>query len=99
VCEDVGPHRWEVELVRVSARQGPVRPPRGEPKERERRQSDEVFERLDDDERAGRRHRYDDPGAGPSHAAPTRGDREFKDFRRRLEAVLQGVPEGMWTRI
>jgi hypothetical protein len=31
LCVDVGPRRHEVELVRASARQGLVRPPRGEP--------------------------------------------------------------------
>jgi hypothetical protein len=36
VCAYVGPRRHEVELVRASARQGPVRPPRGEQWEGER---------------------------------------------------------------
>jgi hypothetical protein len=55
--------------------------------------------RLADDERAARRHHFDDPGVGPSHAplADARGD--FEDIRRCLEAVLQGMPEGMWLRI
>jgi hypothetical protein len=46
-----------------------------------------------------RRCRYDDPGAGPSHAPPAGVGGEFEDFLRRLEVVLQGVPEGMWVHI
>jgi hypothetical protein len=34
-----------------------------------------------------RRHHFDDPSVGPSHAP------------HRLEVVLQGVPEGMWSHI
>jgi hypothetical protein len=52
-----------------------------------------------DDERVARRCRYDDPGAGPSHAPLAGAGGEFEDFHRRLEAVLQGVPEGMWVHI
>jgi hypothetical protein len=36
VCADVGPRGHEVEWVRVSTRQGPVRHPRGEPQAGER---------------------------------------------------------------
>jgi hypothetical protein len=49
--------------------------------------------------RAARRHRYDDPGAGPSHVPLARAKGEFEDFLHELEVVLQGVPEGMWVRI
>jgi hypothetical protein len=87
----------EVELVRVSARQGPVRPPRGEPWAGREMTRDEVGVRPVDDEREVERCRYDDPGAGPSHAPPAEAGGEFEDFHRRLEVVLQGVPEGMWV--
>jgi hypothetical protein len=44
--------------------------------------------RLDDDEREGRRHCFDDPGVGPSHA-PSAGDGgEFEDIRHHLKVVL-----------
>jgi hypothetical protein len=50
-------------------------------------------------ERVVRRHRLDDPSDGPSHAPPTDVGTDFEDIRHHLEAVLQGVPEGMWSRI
>ena len=53
----------------------------------------------EEDERAGRRHCFDDPVAGPSHAPLMEVGGEFEDIHRRLEAVLQGVLEGMWSRI
>jgi hypothetical protein len=53
--------------------------------------------RSANDERVGRRHQFDDPSIGPSHAPPVGAGGEFEDFHRRLEVVLQGVPEGMWT--
>ena len=55
--------------------------------------------RPSDDDRATWRCRYDDPGAGPSHAPPVEVGGEFEKFYCRLEAVLQGVPERMWVRI
>jgi hypothetical protein len=67
VCVDVGPRGWEVEMVRVSARQGPMRPPRWEPCAGDRWRWEDVAERLTDDEREGRRCQFDDPGTGPSH--------------------------------
>jgi hypothetical protein len=88
-----------MELVRVSARQGPERPSWGDPWAGERCRRDEAGVRPVDADRAGRRHRYDDPGAGPSHAPPTEASRVLEDFHRRLEVVLQGVPEGMWMQI
>jgi hypothetical protein len=97
VCADVGPRGHEVELMRASARQEPVRPPRGEPRAGERRRHEDVEARPAGDERAARRRRFDDPGAGPSHAPPAEAGGDFEDIRRRLEAVLQGVPEGMWS--
>jgi hypothetical protein len=44
--------------------------------------------RLADPERATRRRRFDDPGAGPSHAPPTDAVVDFEDICRCLEAVL-----------
>jgi hypothetical protein len=52
-----------------------------------------------DEARADRRCIFDDPGAGPSHAPQVEVDRDLEDFRRQLEVVLQGVPEGMWSHI
>jgi hypothetical protein len=88
VCADVGLRRWEVELVRALAHQMPVRPLQGESWVGERFQRDEVGVRLTDDERYGRRHKYDDPSAGPSHASPIEVDGVLEDFHRLLEAVL-----------
>jgi hypothetical protein len=50
-------------------------------------------------ERAVRRHRFNDPGAGPSHTPPVMAGIDVDDIRRRLETVLQDVPEGMWIHI
>jgi hypothetical protein len=55
--------------------------------------------RPGDDDRASRRCRYDDHGAGSSHAPSAKVGGEFDDFHRRLEAFLQGVLERMWVRI
>ena len=41
----------------------------------------------------------DDLGEEPSHAPLVDARAYFEDIRCRLEAVLQGVPEGMWSRI
>jgi hypothetical protein len=95
----VEPCGREVDLIRAPGHQGPVRPPRGELRARERRRREDVGARPDDDNRAAQRRRYDDPGAGLSHAPPAKVMGEFDDFHRRLEAVLQGVPERMWVRI
>jgi hypothetical protein len=48
-----------------------------------------------DNERVARRHRFDDPSAGPSHVPPAEAREEFEDIHCRLEAVLQGVPKGI----
>jgi hypothetical protein len=53
--------------------------------------------RPNSEERAARRRRFDDPSAQPSHAPPAKAMRDFEDIRCRLEVVLQGVPEGMWS--
>jgi hypothetical protein len=65
-----------------------VRPPRGELRAGERRRREDVGARPGDDDRVAQRHRYDDPGAGPSHAPPAKAGGEFDDFHRRLEVVL-----------
>jgi hypothetical protein len=43
-----------------------------------------------------RRHRFDDPGAGPSHAPPVAAEGDLDDIRHRFETVFRDVPEGMW---
>jgi hypothetical protein len=65
----------------------------------ERRRWEDVAGRPVEPERVARRRRFDDPGAGPSHAPPAAVGVDFDDIRRRLEMVLQDVPEGMWMRI
>ena len=49
-------------------------------------------------ERLAQRRRYDDPGAGPSHAPPAAA-RADEDVVRRFETVLWGVPEHLWSHI
>jgi hypothetical protein len=94
VCADVAPRGCEVELQRASARQEPERLPQGE-----RCRCEDVAARPTDLERVARICRFDDPGAGPSHAPPTATGVDFEDICRRLEVVLQDVLEGMWSRI
>jgi hypothetical protein len=94
VCADVAPRRHEVELQRVLARQEMERFPRGE-----RRWREDVMMRPAEPERAARRHRFDYPGDGPSHTPLATVGVDFEDIRCRLEAVLQDVPEGIWSRI
>jgi hypothetical protein len=93
-CADVAPRGREVEMQRAPAQREPERLPHGE-----RRRRDDAAGRPAEPERAARRRRFDDPGAGPSHAPPAAAGVDFDDIRRRLETVLQDVPEGMWTRI
>jgi hypothetical protein len=99
VCADVAPRGHEVELRRASARQELERPSWRGPRVGERHRREDIAVRPADPERAARRRRFDDPSVGPSHAPPTDAEVDFDDIRRRLEAVLQGVPEGMWSRI
>jgi hypothetical protein len=93
-CADVAPRGCEVEMQRVPVCREPERLPHGE-----RRRRDDASGQLAEPERAARRHRFDDPGAGPSHAPPAVARVEFDDIRYHLETVLQDVPERMWTRI
>jgi hypothetical protein len=81
-------------MQRVSTRREPERQLQGE-----RWWWEDATGRPAEPERAARRHRFDDPGAGPSHAPLATAEVDFDDIRRRLETVLQDVPEGMWTRI
>jgi hypothetical protein len=65
----------------------------------ERRRRDEAAGRPPEPERLARRCRFDDPGVGPSHTPLAAAEVDFDDIHRRLEMVLQDVPEGMWIRI
>jgi hypothetical protein len=85
----VAPRGRKVELQRA-----PERPLWGE-----RRRRDEAAVRPAEPERAARRCRFDDPGAGPSHAPLAVAGADYEDIRRRLETILQEVPEGIWSRI
>jgi hypothetical protein len=49
-------------------------------------------------ERPAQRRRYDDPGAGPSHAPPAAAGAD-EDVVRRFETVLRGVPDHLWSHI
>jgi hypothetical protein len=92
-CEDLAPRGHEVELYRLPVqREG--RPPRGE-----RRPRDEAAGAPAGPERPARRRRFDDPGAGPSHAPSAAAGGELDDILRRFEMVFRDVPEGMWIRI
>jgi hypothetical protein len=90
-CADLAPRGREVEFQRAPAQRELERPPRGG-----RRRRDEAAGAPAEPERPARRRRFDDPGAGPSHAPPAAAGGDFDDIRRRLETVLQDVPEGMW---
>ena len=92
-CADLAPRGRKVELYRPSM-QLEGRPPRGE-----RRRWDEAAGRPVDPARSLRRHRSDDPGAGPSHAPPVAAGGELHDILCRFEMVFRDVPEGMWIRI
>jgi hypothetical protein len=89
---------WHLAGVRWSLYRPPVqqegRPPRGE-----RRGRDEAAEGPAEPERPARRHRFDDPGAGPSHAPPAAAGGELDDILCRFETVFRDMPEGMWIRI
>jgi hypothetical protein len=97
VCVDVAPRRHEVEFLRAPTYQESGRQPRGGPQIRERRQCKDVEARLVEPKRVARRHWFDDPGVMPSHAPPVDSRAYFEDIRHRLEAMLQGVPNGMWS--
>jgi hypothetical protein len=71
-----------VELVRASAHQDPMRPPRGELQAGERRRRDEVGARPADDVRVGRRCRFDELGTGPPNAPQGEVGGVLEDFCR-----------------
>ena len=96
-CADVAPRGREVELQRASAHQDPGRPSQGGPWVGERRRREDVGARPAEEERVVRRHRFDDPGVGPLHAPLAEVGGDIEDIRHRLEEVLQGMPEGMWS--
>jgi hypothetical protein len=99
VCADVAPHGHEVELQRASAHQELEKLLWGGPRVGERRQHEDTAARLADPKRGARRRRFDDPGARPSHAPPANAGVDFEEIHRLLEAVLQDMPKGMWSRI
>jgi hypothetical protein len=79
----VAPHGSEVELKRASACRELERLPQGE-----RRRREDTAVRPAKPERAARRHWFDDPGAGPSHAPPVAAGVDFEDICHHLETVL-----------
>jgi hypothetical protein len=93
-CADLAPRGREVEFQRASAQRQLERPSCGG-----RRRRDEATGAPAELERPARRRQFDDPGAGPSHAPPAVAGGDYDDIRRRLETVLQDIPEGMWIRI
>jgi hypothetical protein len=90
----VAPRGREVEMQRGPSCRDPERLPHGE-----RHRRDDAAGRSAEPKRAARRRRFDDPGAGPSHAPPAVTKVDFDDIRRHLETVLQDVLEGIWTHI
>ena len=70
------------------------RPPRAG-----RRPRDEAAEGIVGPERPVQRHRFDDPGAGPSHAPPAAAGVDDDDIVHRFETVFRDMTEGMWIRI
>jgi len=87
----VAPRGWDVDVFQAPAQQ--ERPPHGG-----RRPRDEAAGRPAEAERPAQRRRWDDPGAGPSHAPPAAAGSD-EDLARRFETVFRDVPEGMWTQI
>jgi hypothetical protein len=79
-------------MQRASARRESERLPHVE-----RRRREDVAGRPAEPEREARRHRFNDPSAGPSHTPLATVKVYFDDIGRRLETALQDVPEGMWT--
>jgi hypothetical protein len=90
-CADVAPRGREVEVFQAPAQQ--ERPPR-----EGRRPRDEAAGGPAEAERPAQRRRWDDPGAGSSHAPPAAAGVD-EDIARRFEAVLRGVPERLWIQI
>jgi hypothetical protein len=76
----------------------PAQPEQERPPRAGRRPRDEAAEGPAGAERPAQRRRWDDPGAGPSHAPPAAAG-DDADLVRRFETVFRDVPEGMWTQI
>jgi hypothetical protein len=94
-CADVAPRRSEVELQRASAHQEPERLLRGER---------DVNVRMPWCDLLSQRGKRGDVGLmtlvlGHHTLLRRLPGVDFEDIRRRLEAVLQDVPEGIWSRI
>jgi hypothetical protein len=87
----VTPREHEVEMQRAPAQRDLERLSHGE-----RHRRDEATGQPAEPERAARRNRFDDPGAGPSHAPSVAAGVDFDDIRHRLEMMLQDMPKGMW---
>jgi hypothetical protein len=83
----VAPRGCEVEMQRAPTCREPKRLPHGE-----RSQREDVTGQPTEPKRAERRHQFDDPGAGPSHAPLAAARVDFDDIHRRMETVLQDVP-------
>jgi hypothetical protein len=86
----VAPRGREVEVFRAPAEREQERPPRAG-----RWLRNEVAEGPAGPERPAQRRRFDDPGAGPSHAPPAAAE-DDDDLVRQFEMILRDVPEGMW---
>jgi hypothetical protein len=82
----------EVDMV-----QAPVPPEQDRPERGARRPRDAAA-RAAGPERPAQRRRFDDPGAGPSHAPPAAAGVD-EDIVRRFQTVLRDVPEHLWSHI
>jgi hypothetical protein len=92
VCADVAPRGREGDMV-----QAPVPPEQDRPARGARRPRDAAAGAAGP-ERPAQRRRWDDPGAGPSHA-PSAVAGVDEDIVRRFETVLRDVPERLWIQI
>lgn len=92
-CADVAPRGRDVEVYQAPAPREEERPPRGG-----RHPRDEAAGGPAEPERPAQRRRWDDPGAGPSHAPPAAAGAD-EDLVRCFETVFRDVPEGMWSHI
>jgi hypothetical protein len=82
-CADVAPRGHELEMQRVSAQRESERLLHGE-----RRRQDDVAGQPAEPERAVKRRRFDDPGAGSSHTSSAVVRVDFDDIRHHLETLL-----------
>ena len=82
-----------MDLFRAPVQREQERPPRGG-----RRPRDEAARGPAGLERPAQRRRWDDPGAGSSHAPPAAAGVD-EDIVRRFQTVLRDVPEHLWSHI